>query len=85
VARHARAKCVFVRLSTNKGKIRLTVQDDGRGFDVEKVLGSETRPSGIGLLGMQERVELLGGNFKIDSQPNQGTFLVADIPWEGIQ
>ncbi|MBN1314758.1 MAG: response regulator [Anaerolineales bacterium] len=85
VARHARASCVFVSLSTNDDTIRLMVKDDGRGFDVEQMLGTATKPLGIGLLGMQERVELLGGELKIDSQPDQGTCLVATIPWEGIQ
>jgi GAF domain-containing protein len=44
-----------------------------------------TRQTGIGLLGMQDRLELLGGRLEIDSQPGQGTRLVAYAPWEESQ
>lgn len=85
VARHARAKNVKVSLSADEKTIVLSIKDDGRGFDVQKVIQDETRVLGIGLLGMQERVELLGGTFTIESEPGQGTCLTATIPWERIQ
>jgi signal transduction histidine kinase len=54
--------------------LALTIQDDGVGFD----LPSSTR--GMGLESMGERLELVGGNMKIQSQPGQGTYLTAFVP-----
>ncbi len=51
----------------------MTVQDDGSGFDPERVRG-------LGLLGMEERVRHLGGTFQIDSRPGRGTLLRVTLP-----
>jgi len=56
------------------------VEDDGRGFDVEAVTFVPDEGRGLGLLGIQERVALIGGNLKIESQPSAGTTLVTRIP-----
>jgi signal transduction histidine kinase len=79
VSKHARAHRVQVTLDAVDGTIRLVVEDDGVGFDPEAWTrrGSGT---GIGLLGMRERIERLRGRLEIISQPGRGTRLVARIP-----
>ena len=76
ILRHANASSVFVALRATDGRIELSVRDDGRGFDPPTVPAS----SGIGLLGMRERAELLGGKFSIRAQPEGGTEVSASIP-----
>lgn len=73
VVRHAQASTAQVRLQWEDGQINLTVQDDGTGFDAERVRG-------LGLLGMEERAHHLGGVFTIDSQPGRGTVLRIKLP-----
>jgi signal transduction histidine kinase len=58
----------------------MIVEDDGQGFEVEAVRFVSGEGRGLGLLGMQERVALIGGNLKIESQPRAGTTLVTRIP-----
>jgi signal transduction histidine kinase len=84
VAKHARAKQVCVALRYDTDEVTLSVEDDGRGFDAQARLSVSGWPMGIGLLGMQERVESLGGRLAIESQPDQGTRLVAHLPAGGI-
>jgi signal transduction histidine kinase len=74
IARHANAHNVDVSLKREDNTILLHVRDDGSGFDTHSIR------SGIGLDGMRERLELLGGALEINSQPTHGTFLVARIP-----
>lgn len=79
VARHAQASSVAVRLDHATDRLRLTIHDDGRGFDIATVL-SHRGTQGWGLLGIQERATLLGGECQITSQPGRGTRLVVTIP-----
>src|SRR5437667_812764 len=80
VARHAGAKRVEVDARAEDGTLDLTVRDDGTGFDVAAVRGGTTAEGSIGLDGMEERVRLLGGDFRIDSQPGTGTTVGARFP-----
>ncbi len=81
IAKHAQtAKNVQIRLERSATAIVVRIKDDGRGFDIAKIMGEQASGNGIGLLGMQERVKLLGGNFNVESQPGQGTFLSITIP-----
>jgi signal transduction histidine kinase len=84
VARHARASQVWVRLEGDANQVSLSVEDDGQGFDMEAVKRGSNHAPGIGLLGMQERLELLGGRLEITSRPGRGTRLVARIPWREL-
>ena len=84
VARHARASQVWVRLEGDANQVSLSVEDDGQGFDMEAVKRGSNHAPGIGLLGMQERLELLGGGLEITSRPGRGTRLVARIPWREL-
>jgi PAS domain S-box-containing protein len=80
VARHASAKHVAVDVRAEDGTLDLTVHDDGAGFDVAAVRGGAAGDGSIGLDGMAERVRLLGGDFRIDSQPGTGTTVWARFP-----
>jgi signal transduction histidine kinase len=72
-SRHAQAKTVQVSVRGENGQIVLNVQDDGSGFDPQRVRG-------LGLLGMEERVRHLGGRFEIESRPGCGTLLHIALP-----
>jgi signal transduction histidine kinase len=73
-ARHGEATRASVEIHEDDSTVRLTVVDDGRGFDVG------TATEGFGLVGMRERVELLGGALTVESSPGQGTTIHAALP-----
>ena len=75
-ARHSAAKNAKVTVEQKTNKILVTVSDDGRGFDPQRVRG-------LGLLGMEERVKRLGGKLTIDSKPGSGTTVRAEFPLAG--
>jgi len=79
VIRHAQAQKVKVILTYDDQQLMLSITDNGRGFDTHTVLAASTRPQGMGLLGMRERVELLGGSLEIEAKSGQGTRLTASI------
>jgi signal transduction histidine kinase len=72
-SQHAEAGAVRIAIRQEPGRIVLAIQDDGKGFDVAQV-------HGLGLLGMEERVNHLGGRFHIQSWPGHGTLLRIDLP-----
>jgi PAS domain S-box-containing protein len=73
VTRHARAQTVQVKLQLHEEAVELTVRDDGAGFDLQDALESARAGTSMGLLGMQERVLLAGGEIDIVSSPGHGT------------
>ena len=78
VARHARASHVRVALTLGPGTVRLEIADNGQGFDPSpRPRGS---PGGRGLVGMRERVELLGGTLRIATNRGGGTAITVDLP-----
>jgi len=82
VARHAQAQSVSVLLEKRGPSVVVTVEDDGRGFDVAQTMGSHLQKSNLGLYGMQERASLLGGTVTIESSPGTGTTVFVEIPLE---
>ncbi len=80
VGRHAHATHTTVRLEFVDSTLVLSVVDNGCGFAVDQVLGARPVRRAWGLLGIQERVALVGGKFKIDSTPGKGTELIVQIP-----
>jgi signal transduction histidine kinase len=80
VLRHAGARRVSLVLQRSAGQAVAVVEDDGVGFDAE----SETAPAGgggrLGLLGMRERVALVGGTLTVESAPGRGTTVIARVP-----
>lgn len=71
-AKYADADKIVVRLEDSGNQIQLSVKDDGRGFDTSRVRAQGT---GLGLYGMRERANLLGGNLDIQSEPGKGTLI----------
>jgi signal transduction histidine kinase len=80
VARHARANRVEVSIEKQGNSICLRIKDDGRSFSVERVLRANAGKR-LGLLGMKERVEMVGGSFSVESVPGKGTVIHAKIPF----
>ncbi len=80
IAKHARATQAEVKLEFHPAQIALTISDNGRGFDPKGVLYNKRPHTGWGLLGIQERALLLGGQCEFDSQPRQGTQVRVKVP-----
>lgn len=80
VLKHACANRVSVILEHRRDQLLTIVEDDGHGFDVEDVRLAPGEGGGLGLLGIRERVSLVGGSFDIESHPGAGTTLVIRIP-----
>jgi signal transduction histidine kinase len=79
VARHARARKVSVVLRRLPTAIRLEVRDDGQSFDVARLERSRKNQH-LGLLGMQERMDMVGGRFSVESVAGKGTTVRAEVP-----
>jgi signal transduction histidine kinase len=73
IVQHAGARRVKVTVRQEREQLRLTIQDDGAGFDAG-------REKGMGLIGMQERVSHLGGDFQVRSKPGEGTAVDVTLP-----
>ncbi|MCX5645917.1 MAG: sensor histidine kinase [Phycisphaerae bacterium] len=82
VARHAHASLVNVSIQKLRGVIRMEVKDNGKSFQVQDA-SPTGRNKGLGLLGMRERVEMVGGRFTVESAPGEGTTIRAEIPFAG--
>lgn len=80
VMRHARAAAVSVRLRRHGDWLEFSIDDDGCGFDAGLARAQSNAGDSVGLLSMQERVTLLGGEFRIDSEIGLGTRVSARIP-----
>ena len=80
ISRHARARNVRVEVRQYESAIDLQVHDDGIGFDVTAATDQATRGASLGLLGMRERAELVGGLIDIESAPTAGTTIHARFP-----
>ncbi len=72
--KHGGAKRAVVEITDQGGEIRLSVRDDGRGFDPAE------QTEGFGLLGMSERMQLLEGALQVESSPSAGTTVTARFP-----
>ena len=81
VIRHARARHVWITLKQNYGFVELTIRDDGVGFEVASTLARTVSGRHLGLVGMKERVDILGGQLQIDSRPSHGTHVRISIPF----
>ena len=74
VVKHARAGRVSILLTRKNGSVTAVIEDDGRGFEAGE------RSEGLGLVGMRERIALLGGRMEIETSPGSGTALVVEVP-----
>lgn len=80
--KHADAKNIKINLDIDEYRILASIGDNGDGFDVEEYL-KEPRPDSYGLLGMKERLEILGGQLSIKSEIGLGTEILAILPLDG--
>ncbi len=80
VVRHAGAESVLVQVAAVTGRLEIEIEDDGRGFDVAEVAGPSDSGRGLGILGIRERLELLGGSAGVESSPGQGTRVTLSVP-----
>lgn len=80
--RHAAAKNASVLLTCSESSVKLIIEDDGRGFDVEKTLRLPGSSKHLGLLGMRERVALLNGTISVESTSGSGTTIYVQLPLE---
>lgn len=80
VERHAAAATVEVELTFEPGRVRLEVTDDGRGFDAPQNSAELLEAGKLGLIGMQERAQLVGGTLQIRSHPSSGTSVLLEVP-----
>jgi PAS domain S-box-containing protein len=80
IVRHAKAQLVTVELMQEKEQLKLAIRDDGIGFDLESSRNRALRGESFGLLGMQERVTLIGGSIEIESVQGRGTKIKACFP-----
>jgi PAS domain S-box-containing protein len=82
VARHAQAKHVSIILERRESYVIAIVEDDGQGFDTEAVMGTLRQEHRLGLLGMHERVNQLGGTLTVESTLGSSTTVIARIPMD---
>ena len=74
VVKHAQAKRVSIVLTRRNGSVAAVIEDDGRGFS------ADSEDNGLGLLGMRERITLVGGRLDVESSPGSGTTLSIEVP-----
>jgi signal transduction histidine kinase len=79
IARHAQASRADVRIQKLDGAVCMAIKDNGKGFQEEHVLHAR-KGKRLGLLGMRERLEMVGGKFTVTSAPGKGTTVSAQIP-----
>ena len=83
VAKHAHARQVSVIVEKPDGHVRLIVEDDGQGFDVEGTLRRTRDARRLGLAGMRERAALVGGTLTVESTPGTGTTVYVRVALDG--
>ena len=76
VARHAEAKIVNTFIYVDNDQLHLSVQDNGTGFDADDIISKKT----LGLRGIKERTNLIGGIYEIKTKPGEGTFVLISVP-----
>lgn len=79
VVKHAKASLVSINLHRCDGVVRMEIKDNGKSFSVERMMRMKKRKR-LGLLGMRERMEMIGGSFALKSDPGRGTTVRAQAP-----
>jgi len=78
--RHAEASAVVVKLEFESDKLRMTISDNGKGFELPKQSEELASTGKLGIIGMHERARLAGGTLKIHSELGKGTWVIAETP-----
>jgi PAS domain S-box-containing protein len=80
IRRHAQASEAQVAIDFTENRVKLTISDNGRGFELSGRVDEFPRSGKLGLAGMQERAQLLGGTLEVKSKPGKGTTLIVEVP-----
>jgi len=80
IRRHASASLVVVEVTFDPARVRMSIQDDGQGFDAPETVVDLAGSGKLGLIGMHERARILGGTLAIQSARGRGTTVVVDVP-----
>jgi signal transduction histidine kinase len=80
VRRHAHASQVITMVEFGEGRVRITVEDNGQGFELPSRTGDLVARGKLGLVGMHERTQLLGGTLTLQSSLDEGTTVTVDVP-----
>jgi signal transduction histidine kinase len=80
IRKHSQAGEAGVKIEFLDHKVKITIQDNGLGFEVPARVGDFTTLGKLGMIGMQERAHLIGGTFHIKSQPGEGTVITVEAP-----
>jgi two-component system sensor histidine kinase UhpB len=81
ILRHARAQHAWVHVTMAESEIQVLIRDDGIGFNPVEARRRATLGDSLGILGMEERVKLLGGKFELQSHPGLGTTVSLQVPF----
>lgn len=82
--RHSQASQVVIQMEFSPDGVRMTINDNGRGFEIPERTGDLVATGKLGLIGMYERARLLGGTLLVESEPGRGTTVIADVPIQPI-
>ena len=83
IRKHAMAKNVNLKLRTDKNRnLHLIIEDDGKGFELQRALAQSKYARNFGLMGMEEQAKLLGGTFAVKTEKGQGTKIKVKVPIE---
>lgn len=80
VRKHSKATSAEVLVEFEDKKVRMTIKDNGKGFVLSETMGDLVKGGRLGLAGMQERVELLNGSLKLESEPGKGAAVIVEAP-----
>ena len=80
IRKHARASAVHITVQLSSNNLKMSITDNGKGFSTSGLTGDLAREGKLGVLGMEERARLIGGNLQIKSEPGKGTTVIARAP-----
>jgi signal transduction histidine kinase len=83
VAKHSEARKAVITLEYTSDYFAMTIEDDGKGFEVSRLTGVDERGRGSDLFGMKERTKLMGGACSIESQTGMGARINVVVPYTG--
>jgi signal transduction histidine kinase len=83
VKRHSQASQVVTTVEFSDDEVKLTISDNGKGFELPDRIGDLAERGKLGLLGMHERARLLGGTLTVHSKLGEGTTVIANVPTRG--
>jgi signal transduction histidine kinase len=78
--KHAQANTITVQVGETPTEIYITIADDGEGFEIEQVMSNYEQRGSLGMVSIQERVELIGGGLEMQSAPERGTRITVRVP-----